>query len=100
MLVDDPRTDLTEDSSNWESLLLLANETGGGGPDSLCAALNGVRCMGAQLQLADGRWRIVPGAEYDEAEYARDRERYLLTHREMLVRLLDKLVQPRLVEMA
>ena len=90
----DPRPDLVEDSAAWRRLIRLAETCRGGGPESLAAALDGIRCLGARLVKVEDReqWRIVPGAEYPAAAYAADRERWLIPHREALRCLLANLV--------
>ena len=90
----DPRPDLVEDSAAWRRLIRLAETCRGGGPDSLAAVLDGVRCMGARLVKVEGReqWRITAGAEYTAADYAADRARWLMPHKEALRGLLSDLV--------
>ena len=88
----DPRPDLADDSDQWRRLIVLAARYGSG-PQSLAAALDGVRCMGARLVIVADRWRIVAGPEYGPAAYHCDRAGYLLPHKEALLAVLGELAE-------
>ncbi len=95
----DPRPDLAEDSAAWERLLTTAacSEAAYCDPCGLYAALNGLRCCGGRLVHDGDRWLILqrppdPGADETQealdAELARDKRRWLMPHREVLLGLL------------
>jgi hypothetical protein len=83
----DCRPDLAEDSELWHHLLMAAKAIERGHPHSVYGALSGIRALGARLEMANGRLRIVRG-EIDAAEYADIRERWLKPYREQIGRLL------------
>lgn len=85
----DPRPDLAKDSRAWGRLLSLAHgEFGEDDPLSLFWILQGMRCMGTTLVKSGAAWRLDAGGNPD---YAADRERYLVPHRDDVRMLLSKL---------
>ncbi len=97
----DPRPDLVADRARWWLVLEAAWRLDGQDPNGLYGALNGMRCCGARLEIANAEtwgarpedppptYRLVRGEELSEAEYADLRQRYLMPHREALTRLLN-----------
>lgn len=97
----DPRPDLVDDHSRWWLVLEAAWRIDSQDPYGVYGALNGMRCCGARLELANPdtwgarpedpppTYRLVRGDELSEAEYADLRQRYLVPHREALTRLLS-----------
>ncbi len=85
----DPRPDLP-DTDLWSDLLhrawLLDGDVPVGEP-SLFWSLEGLRCEGAGLVRGDGTLRLVAG-EIDPEQYLEWRTRWLVPHREALVRIL------------
>jgi len=84
---EDPRPDLVEDSARWTALLSAAYELDGEDPAGVWAALHVVRCLGAEIVVQDGKWRIEPG-DYEPGEWAADRARYLTPRTAAIKRLL------------
>jgi hypothetical protein len=83
----DPRPDVAVDHVLWEMLLAMAH---GAGNEALFWALNGLRCLGARLVRMEGEMRLVCG-EMRPAEYAAEREHWLLPHAGELVAMLGDL---------
>jgi hypothetical protein len=87
----DPRPDLTTDSHLWHWLLVLAYP-GKDVPDetNLYGALRGLRSEGAAIIEYGQGYRLDIG-EMDIADYNRERDRWLLPHRERMTNLLRQL---------
>ena len=85
----DPRPDIAADHAAWDRAIAMAYVTSGDDPDGLCQALHGLRCLGAAMETAGGRWVIRPG-ELDPTEYAELRERWLRPRAAGVAALLDR----------
>lgn len=87
----DPRTDMQEDSALWEQLFKLAKEY------ELAETLHGFRCMGTNLVPGSKFYKMVPlyGKDYwpDEGYYQECRKQYLAPHAKELTVLLTELFQ-------
>jgi len=90
MSVLDPRPELKTDTAAWAKLLTLAYALDESDMNGAYGALLGIRCMGAQLGQAGGKWAIQRG-EIDEGEYADIRKRYLLPNTAKIAELMRKL---------
>lgn len=101
--IDDPRPDLTDDTTAWRALLTAAFAHDGEQPDGVYAALYSARCCGAGLDLHAKPPiypRIDPARDVaswvTHAEWEADRERWLLPQRKVISDLLAGLAsQPR-----
>ena len=89
LVSEDPRPDLAEDTEYWRQLLRLAYAHDAR-EDGLARLLYTLRALGGRILDQKGRLRLAAGAEgeYGQAEYARDRDRYLRPYRQELVALL------------
>lgn len=82
----DPRPDLIEDSTQWDTLLLVAHMA----DHDAFGALHGMRCLGARLRrTASGNWvlRPDPGTEL-ETEWKELSAKWLAPHTETVKALL------------
>ena len=83
----DPRPDLEADSAQWDRLLRCAVTEDAGDPYGPLGALRGVRSCGARIEMAAGRFRLVPGPGY-AGNWEDDRDRWLVPHRADVARWL------------
>ena len=83
---EDPRPDLTEDAVHWSRLLALAGDVS----RELVMVLNGFRCLGARLDVRDGKARLLPG---DCEDYYALRDQWLLPYRRTLTALLQRVTE-------
>lgn len=88
--VADPRPDLRRDSRLWSRLLALAWGPSADCPAGVWGPLHGMRCYGVALVVTDKGIALGRG-EMTEAEYQADRARYLMPHKDELIRLLQEL---------
>lgn len=87
--MDDPRPDLQEDTKLWNKLLNMAT-------DDLKYTLHGFRCAGARLINTNAGYVMRPefnkNSLWDnQAEYDRDKNKFLVEHGKVFVSLLDRL---------
>ena len=95
-LCEDPRNDLAYDSKDWERLLTLAAEEDTG----LAWILHAFRCVGLWLHKDSNGYSLRP--EFDpkssqwisQARYEEDKDRWLMPHREKIIKVLDGLSKP------
>ena len=92
-LCEDPRTDLTYDSKDWKRLLALAAAE----DIQLAWILHAFRCVGLRLHKDGNGYSLRP--EFDpkssqwtsQREYEKDRDKWLMPHREKIIKVLDGL---------
>lgn len=85
----DPRADIggIEESFMWAWLISSAWDKS----KELAGTLHGFRVYGCRLEKSENGWRINPGADWQEGEYAAAREKYLVPHKNLLMQLLREL---------
>lgn len=86
----DPRPELSEDSSRWERLLSMAYQLPEEDMDGVYGTLLGFRCMGARIFQINGKMTITHG-EIDVEQYKRDRETYLMPVAKKVAALMARL---------
>ena len=93
-LCEDPRNDLAYDSKDWERLLTLATEEDA----DLAWILHGFRCVGLRLHHDSQGYVLRPEFQdaksskwISQAQYEKDRDKWLKSHTENLIKLLDRL---------
>lgn len=90
---DDPRPDLAHDSKDWKRLLALAAAE----DIQLAWILQGCRCVGLRLHKSSDGYSLRPDFDprssqwTSQAAYEKDRNKYLLPHKEKIIKLLDSL---------
>ncbi len=92
----DPRPDLDkqyQDGALWAQLLALSHWLN----PLLSGLFHGFRCMGTRLEKGPRGYVIRPVIGRDawpsQQAYDRDRDRYLMPHKDRVVELLDKLFE-------
>jgi hypothetical protein len=88
----DPRPDLAKDSADWLRLIRLAFQRDGTDPAGVFDALFGIRCCGARLERASGKWRIKPPPDQlSPGEWEELRTSWLVPHQKAIAELLAAL---------
>jgi len=83
----DPRADLEKDHLLWVTVLGVA-EAKSNAQHEPAMTLEGLRCLGAELVLAEGALRISQGREMDAAEYKAVRTTWLMPYKGAIVDIL------------